>query len=536
MFSQKLFLPMMILLISVITGCNIAKNEDPPIPTSGPRVIIVTPTPSITPPPVVVQNSATPTPTLTSNGNNNNGGTNNSGNSGNSGSTARPVLSDMSFGATAGGNNVTVFPKGVKEIYLRFSYANIPVGTTMQRTWYRNGQQVASREESWSANWGTSGRLTHIRFYDEVTGLASGDYTVYVSLPAYGVQINGSFKISASEPAFDRLTFSTTATGADTTVFPYGTQEVYARWNFSGVPDGAILRREWYRNGILVVQREESWKAEWGTDGTLREIRYYDFDSGYGIEPGNYRVVMALRDLYSARVEATFTIESNVGPRFSNLRFATSPTGTVATTFPAKTQEVYAVWDYSYIPNAAQMRRVWRRDGQIIIDRTEAWDFNKYGTSGVITDVKLFDNINGLASGTYTVNVSIVGQPSVELSGTFVIQPAAQPAPLFGALSVSTLPGGQAAVSFPNGLSELYATFDFANVPAGTSLQTKLTPVAEVAVDQIRTTTWTYVETGRVTNLRVVFAESPLAPGTYRLTVSLPDKNVSTSTEFTVTP
>lgn len=580
----------------------------------------------------------TPTPTPSSN----TGNTGNSGNNGNTGGT--PAFSNISFSSSAGGVNTSVFPNGVKEVYLRWDYSNIPVGTQVVREWYRDGVLYTSNQDSWSNNWGTSGRLTHIKLFDNISGLPSGNYYVVVRLPSYSTQITGSFSITSQTPSFSNLTFSRSSTGQAATVFPYGTEEIFARWSYSNVPVGITMRREWYRNNALIIERNEAWKAEWGSSGTLTHINLYDRDSGYGLEPGNYRVVISLRDFSSVRLESTFTVEANVGPSLSNLRFATTSNGTAASQFPAGTTDVFAIFDYNNIPLRAQMRRIWRRNGTVVADRTEMWDFDKYGTNGTVRDVSFFDRPNGLASGNYEVEVQIVGQPGVVVKNTFTIGTAPPPAnPVFSNLSFGTqadsppqtsfvtgtpqvvarwdfanavngatltvewelngvvvhtdispwntsvtgvngrrtatfadasgigsgtwtvrvrlegysqanltgsfviqaqnvelsnialseTKGGPPQTDFAYDVGNLYAQFDFENVPSGTEIQASLVS-ANADVNIQLAGSWTYITTGRVTDLWIGDPFGPLASGDYTLTVSLPGYATEVTIDFTV--
>lgn len=630
---SKRFLVLLVLLIIPAIACNLTSDDEEPTPRPNQPAIVVTATQG-NPTPTLPSAFPSATPTTSSNNNSNN----NNNNSG----VVNPSLSSMSFSTTAAGANITAFPAGTQRVYLRFNYSGVPIGTTMNRYWYRDGVQFTSNSDDWSAAWGTSGRLTHIN-YSTTSGLPAGNYRVVVDLPAYGERLEGTFSVSAVNPTFSNLNFSRTPTGTAMTTFPYGTEEVYSRWDYANVPSGAVVIREWYLNGVQIIDREEAWRAEWGTNGTVRNIRNYNFVSGYGLEPGNYQVIIYLRDFPTARVEGSFTIEGNLGPRFSNLRFASSANGSPTTTFPAGTEEVFAIWDYANIPNQAQMRRIWKRDGTTIIDRTEVWDFNKYGTSGTVRDVSLFDRVNGLASGTYDVTISVVGQPGVQVSGTFTIgQPA--PNPIFsnvtfgtsadsppmttfdagtpqitvrwdyanipsgstmrmtwtnlndgssvvltslwtdnssgsthfdfvpGApfsvgqwsvrleldgypssvttgsftvqaqsatlenLIVTSVPGGPAVEIFPMTVTEMYAAFDFSNVSPGTTLRTRLVSLSGTGIDRQVSQAWPYVADGRVTDLRVVFEDTPLPPGNYRLTVSLPDQGAEASTTFSVVP
>lgn len=488
--TKKLLLLLVLCLLPAL-ACNLTSGGDNQSPRSNvPTVPIIiggdreeTPTPTLS---VDVTQTPTPTPTTASS----------SGSSG-SGSTARPSFSNLSFSSSAAGANISAFPQGTKDVYIRWSYANVPSGTQMTREWYRDGVLVASNSETWSASWGATGRLTHIHLFDYTAGLASGNYYVVVKLPSHGVQIDGRFSIAAAAPTFTNLSFSSTSAGNATQSFPYGTQEVYARWDFTNVPTGAVMRRVWYRNNQQIISREEAWSSTWGSNGRLTHTRTYNFDSGYGLEPGSYRVVISLRDFPNVAVEGTFVIEGNLGPQLSALRFNTTgngASGVGSNTFPSGTQAVYAIFDYANIPLRAEIRRVWKYNGTVIIDVREAWDFNKYGTNGTITDVVLYDYTKGLASGSYDVEFSIVGQAGVVVRGSFVIQQAQQTPPSFNTLSFGIAPDSAAQSSFPSGTTLLYARWNYAHIPANSSL--KVTWSHNGVVVRTDSATWTLGSSG----------------------------------------
>ncbi|MBI5930768.1 MAG: hypothetical protein HY862_15770 [Chloroflexi bacterium] len=462
----KRFLLLLIFLALPMLACNLSSRDDNQntVPTTGPVIGPV----QLTATAIVAQGdgdvpsvpTATLFPTATQRVIANNPTPQPSG---------PPAFSNISFSTTAAGANMSVFPPGTKEIYVRWNYTNVPIGTNMSRQWYRDGVLVTSRDEAWSSNWGITGRLTHIKYFDQQAGLAAGSYYVVIRLPSFGTEISGTFTISGTAPTFSNISFSTTSSGAAMTVFPYGTQEVYVRWQFANVPTGAIMRREWYRGGSQFISRDEAWKPEWGTSGTLSHIRTYNFDSGYGLEPGDYRVVISLRDFPTVRIESTFKIESNLGPRFSNLRFATSGNGTAATNFPNGTKAVFAIWDYANMPNAAQVRRIWTRDGVAVADRTELWDFSKYGTSGTVRDVSLFDNVVGLTPGTYQVRLLVVGQTGVEVNGTFTVA-GSTTTPAFSNLTFSGTANGATQLDYPANAKQVFARWNYANVPNSSQL------------------------------------------------------------------
>src|SRR5260221_3192323 len=106
---------------------------------------------------------------------------------------------------------------------------------------------------------------------------------------------------------FTDLTFGATPDSAPTWYFPSGTQEIFARWNYHDVPQGATLNRKWYRNDKLFLEKSEAWKPEWGTTGVMNHISIYDHISG--LLPGNYYVLISLNyDYPAAQISNIFTI------------------------------------------------------------------------------------------------------------------------------------------------------------------------------------------------------------------------------------
>ena len=105
---------------------------------------------------------------------------------------------------------------------------------------------------------------------------------------------------------------------------------------------------------------------------------------------------------------------------FRQLRFATTNDGTAQAGFPTGTQEIYALWDYTGIKNGDTMRRVWFLNGELYVQRSEAWNFGKYGPSGTRQDVFMFDYIDGIDVGQWRVELYLNGELQVE--GGFTVQ------------------------------------------------------------------------------------------------------------------
>jgi hypothetical protein len=96
--------------------------------------------------------------------------------------------------------------------------------------------------------------------------------------------------------------------------------------------------------------------------------------------------------------------------RFSALRFASSTTGTEQANFPEGTQEIYAIWDYDGMQATDVMERVWYHNDTVYVERREDWDFLKYGFSGTVRDIFLFDRIDGIDPGRWRVELYLNGE------------------------------------------------------------------------------------------------------------------------------
>lgn len=99
-------------------------------------------------------------------------------------------------------------------------------------------------------------------------------------------------------------------------------------------------------------------------------------------------------------------------PRFTMLRFSTEPDNQEPRhVYVAGITRICAIWDYANMRAGLKIRRIWYLDGQEWISRDEVWDYNKYGASGTIQDVCIFDENTGLQIGQYDLVLLINGVP-----------------------------------------------------------------------------------------------------------------------------
>jgi hypothetical protein len=83
-------------------------------------------------------------------------------------------------------------------------------------------------------------------------------------------------------------------------------------------------------------------------------------------------------------------------------------------------KQMWAIWHYANMREGLTVRRVWTKDGEVWIEKEEAWDFAKYGASGIVRDISIYDLDNGLESGTYLLTLYIDGvEQTLAQSGDF---------------------------------------------------------------------------------------------------------------------
>ncbi|MFT3893372.1 MAG: hypothetical protein QM730_17225 [Anaerolineales bacterium] len=102
------------------------------------------------------------------------------------------------------------------------------------------------------------------------------------------------------------------------------------------------------------------------------------------------------------------------------------------TSFPAGTKRIYVVWNYQNMRAGLTVKREWYLDGKLWLQREEPWDFSKYGATGAVQDISIYDDNVGLPSGVYQLKMYIdglmqpIGEPTssgAKLWFNFEVQP-----------------------------------------------------------------------------------------------------------------
>ena len=116
------------------------------------------------------------------------------------------------------------------------------------------------------------------------------------------------------------------------------------------------------------------------------------------------------------------TITPYIVPQFSNLRFMVADGASAQTQFAPGTEEVFAVWDYVNLSEDDILRREWTKNGEPWLEREEAWDVNRYGSSGTRSDISVYDFEGaGLEPAVYRLTLYLNGLYQTEAAFEIVL-------------------------------------------------------------------------------------------------------------------
>ncbi len=339
------------------------------------------------------------------------------------------------------------------------------------------------------------------------------------SLRPAKMQDSSSFEALNISTNFSGLTLSTSPDGPAMTYFPTGTPEIFARWSYANIPPEARLHRDWYRDGLLDIQRESAWT--WGPTGFLNSISIFDYNQG--LTPGYYTVVIYLTpsELYpAAQVVADFVIAGlpptvvppNNTSSFSLLTVSTSAAGPDTFEFPTGTPLVAVRWNYANIPIGAMMVREWYFNGVLFKTIHEPWSTN-WGSSGRLTHISLYDYERGLDSGDYQLRIYLRDNPAVQAETVFRIGTSISGQAYFSNLTFSAVATGPETLLFPLGTSEVFARWDYRDVPANATVVRRW--YRNGVLWLTREEPWRYGREGWLTSISIYDFVNGLLPGGY---------------------
>ena len=110
------------------------------------------------------------------------------------------------------------------------------------------------------------------------------------------------------QPTFTNLRFAAQPDGNSATIFPAGSTDVYALWDYRDLAEGDVMRRVWFYNGEMWIDREIVWDVtKYGREGTVSDVHIYEYESD-GLLAGDYRVEIYLNNVL--QMTSTFQIKS----------------------------------------------------------------------------------------------------------------------------------------------------------------------------------------------------------------------------------
>ncbi len=213
-----------------------------------------------------------------------------------------------------------------------------------------------------------------------------------------------------------------------------------------------------------------------------------------------------------------------IGAHFYNLRFAVSPEAAAQNSYPVGANGIHALWDYVDMNPGDFVQRLWKHNGEEWLYKEEVWEAKtQRGVNGTVTDVVLFGEvIGGLNPGDYYLDLFVNGVWQTGGGFTVLSRPTAGE-PGFSNLHFTPYANGPAQTTFPAGIEQVYAVWNYSNMGVADVVKREWT--LNGAAWQTREKTWDYFHygpNGVVTDVSIYnFEGGGLQSGSYTITVYL---------------
>ena len=100
-------------------------------------------------------------------------------------------------------------------------------------------------------------------------------------------------------------------------IFPSGTRQIFAIWDYANMKQGNIVRREWYKDAKLFLVQEDRWDfSRYGAQGTIADITIHDFEKG--LEKG----LFSLRLFINGQEQTLNTLKDQSSFRIIDVNFS----------------------------------------------------------------------------------------------------------------------------------------------------------------------------------------------------------------------
>jgi len=201
----------------------------------------------------------------------------------------------LSLRATAQGDAqepAVLFPAGTKAISGFFDHASMSNGLKWTHTWMKDGQVLATKDETWQK--GPSGRAS-LTLTDS-RGLGPGAYRLSLSINGKLAALSNFWLTGGQGKAssFGPISF---ASGIDAKGKPVGAAQSFASGlnelhsfaDYTDMEDGIDFTVNWFIDGQQVVDDSSQW-----TGGALGNWHYYIYSSSGPLPDGEYSVELQM--------------------------------------------------------------------------------------------------------------------------------------------------------------------------------------------------------------------------------------------------
>ena len=207
------------------------------------------------------------------------------------GTATGPAFTNLVFSEGVTGddrptNPTYMLPSGISEVYACFDYENMSDGLDWGRTWYYEGEQVATGSGTW--DWGDDGSA----WVSITAGEPLDPGTYRLELFVEGTLVAASDFVVAGTQAQEAIGPITFASGVDAqgdpvnpgTAFATGLTELHFFCTYAGMQDGMNIDTKWMLNDEELVTFNWAWDE--GDSGTLHD--YIHRNSGEPLPDGQY--------------------------------------------------------------------------------------------------------------------------------------------------------------------------------------------------------------------------------------------------------
>jgi hypothetical protein len=218
-------------------------------------------------------------------------------------------------------------------------------------------------------------------------------------------------------------------------VFPAGSTEIYAAFEYENMPPDQEWSTIWYRDGRMLSDDSADWDAD--EEGTTWVV----LEDSRGLDEGVYRLELYLDERLAATGDLWITGEAGgEAINFDDVVFASGedrrgdPLG-IGSSFESGLLELHAFVDYEGMEEGLDFEAVWSLDGIPVVEWPYNWD---EGVSGTWHDY-LYSTSGALPDGEYGLQLFVEGLEVAEGETTVGAgtQPLPTPTPVPDGVTVS---------------------------------------------------------------------------------------------------